>query len=99
MTNERLQLFVSGINARTEKLERSVRDVCEQVFPVGFELTVINVFENFELAEQRDVFATPTLFKLTEPGCRIVGDLTDKSHLLSCLVGSTGEASTTGMVH
>jgi len=99
MTREKLELFVSGTNSRTEKLERSVCQACGQAFPAGFELTLINVFENFELADEKDVFATPTLLKLTEPACRIVGDLTDGASLLSRLEIVTERAKVVSALH
>lgn len=82
-----LLLFVTGHTVRSERAMRSLRAVCEPVAAeVDLQLTVVDVLEQPELAEQHRVLATPTLLRLRpEPVKRVLGDLTDRHHLALAL--------------
>ena len=80
-----LHLFVTGHTIRSERAIRAVRQVCG---PAGdrFQLTVVDVLEQPELAEAHRVIATPTLIRhAPEPIKRIIGDLSDLEALALAL--------------
>lgn len=73
-----LKLYISGSNPRSQRALTNLRRICDQDLAGAYELTVIDVLEQPELAEQEKVLATPTLIKhLPLPVRRIIGDLSD----------------------
>ena len=76
-----LQLFVKGHTIRSERALRSVREVCGPI-DGRYQLTVVDVLEQPELAERYRVLATPTLIReAPAPVKRIIGDLADLAAL------------------
>lgn len=83
MDKLRLRLYVTGQTVRSERAIANLYALCEAEFHDRYEVTVIDVLEQPELAEQDKVFATPTLVKdLPPPIRRIIGDLTDREQVL-----------------
>jgi circadian clock protein KaiB len=61
----------------------NLRRICEQELQNLYELEIIDVLENPQLAENDRILATPTLIKqLPPPLRRVVGDLSDKDKVL-----------------
>jgi circadian clock protein KaiB len=61
----------------------NLRRICEQELRGQYELQVIDVLEQPELAEEEKILATPTLIKqLPPPLRRVIGDLSDKDKVL-----------------
>jgi circadian clock protein KaiB len=83
MTKYRLKLFITGHTPRSERTIRILHDLCERQLEGRCDLTVIDVQENPELADDEKVLATPTLIReLPLPVRRIVGDLSDAEKVL-----------------
>ena len=78
-----LRLFVTGRTARADRAIAMLRRICENELKDQYELSIVDVLENPELAESEKVIATPTLVKrLPPPMRRIIGDLSDKEKVL-----------------
>jgi circadian clock protein KaiB len=78
-----LKLYVSGSSVRAQSAIANLRALCEQELAGRYELEVIDILEQPELAEQAKILATPTLVKqLPPPLRRVIGDLSDKEKLL-----------------
>jgi len=78
-----LRLFVTGTSPRAEVAVANLRRICEQELQGRYELQVIDVLEQPQLAEDEKVLATPTLIKqLPPPLRRVIGDLSDKDKVL-----------------
>src|SRR4051812_30789972 len=78
-----LKLYVAGANARTERAVANLRRICEQELANLYELEIVDVLENPQVAEDDRILATPTLIKqLPPPLRRVVGDLSDKEKVL-----------------
>ena len=61
----------------------NLRRICEQELQGRYELQVIDVLEQPQLAEDEKILATPTLIKqLPPPLRRVIGDLSDKDKVL-----------------
>ncbi len=77
-----LKLYVTGDTPRTERAISSMRRVCETMLD-DYELIIIDVLEQPELAEDEKIMVTPTLVReLPPPRRRIIGDLTDNAKVL-----------------
>lgn len=89
LTNETrlvVQLFVTGHSARTDTAIDNLRALLKETLPNAFKLTIIDVLEDPQAAEDAFVLATPTLIKLAPlPVRRTIGDLSDRVSLLRSL--------------
>ena len=82
----KLQLFISGSTARSQRAIGNMLRICEQHLQGRYDYEVIDVYQNPEATRELQVIATPTLVKLSpEPLRRIVGDLSDEERVLSGL--------------
>jgi circadian clock protein KaiB len=78
-----LKLYVSGTSPRSETAIRNLRRICDEELQGQYELAIIDVAENPEVAESDRILATPTLIKqLPPPLRRVIGDLSDKEKVL-----------------
>jgi circadian clock protein KaiB len=78
-----LKLFISGQSQRSLRTITNLRSICEEELGTGYELTIIDVLEQPQLAEEGKILATPTLIKeFPLPVRRIIGDLSDKNQVL-----------------
>jgi circadian clock protein KaiC len=78
-----LKLYVTGATPRTEQAILNLRRICETEFGGRYELTIIDILERPQLAEDEKILATPTLIKqLPPPLRRIIGDLSDTEKVL-----------------
>jgi circadian clock protein KaiB len=78
-----LKLYVAGSSSRTDRAVANLRRICEEELENRYELVIIDVLENPQLAEDDKILATPTLIKqLPPPLRRVIGDLSDKEKVL-----------------
>ena len=89
-----LKLYVTGQTARAQTAIENLERLCREELSGEYELQVIDVLENPQLAEDDRVLATPTLIKqLPPPLRRVIGDLSDKEKVLFGLdVRAKGDA-------
>jgi len=78
-----LKLYITGKTPRSERAIANLRKICEQDLRGQYELSVIDVLERPQLAEEEKILATPTLTKELPPPLRkIIGDLSDIEKVL-----------------
>jgi circadian clock protein KaiB len=78
-----LTLFVSGGTLRANQAIANLRRICDEELEGDYELQVIDVLKNPQVAEDEKILATPTLMKrLPPPLRRVIGDLSDKQKVL-----------------
>ena len=78
-----LKLYITGRTPRTENAISMLRKICDEELQGRYNLTVIDVLQQPQLAENEKILATPTLIKeLPEPLRRLIGDLSDKEKVL-----------------
>lgn len=78
-----LKLFVTGRTLRTKNAIANLESICKNELDDRYELTVIDVLERPQLAENEKIMATPTLIReLPPPVRRIIGDLSDQDKVL-----------------
>ena len=88
-----LRLFVTGMTPRSTRAIRAVRTLCEQRLKDRFDLEIVDVYQQPQMIQGEQVFATPTLIKYEPaPLRRIIGDMTD-NHRLCYGLGLPSEAS------
>lgn len=83
MPTVKLRLYVTGFTVRSRRAIDQLKAICEKQFPGIYDLKIIDVLENPQLAEDEKILATPTLIKaLPLPIRRIIGDLSDTDNVL-----------------
>jgi circadian clock protein KaiB len=83
MSKYALKLYITGHTPRSLRAIENLRRICEQELEGEYEMKVIDVLEQPQLANEDKILATPTLIKsLPPPSRRIIGDLSDTQTVL-----------------
>ena len=79
----KLRLYITGTTPRSERAIANLTDICEKDLKGLYDLQIIDVLENPQLAENEKILATPTLIKdLPPPLKRVIGDLSNSEKVL-----------------
>lgn len=79
----RLRLYVSGRTPRSQAAIRHLYEICEKDLAGRYELEIVDVLEQPQIAEDDKVLATPMLVRrLPPPIRRLVGDLSEREGVL-----------------
>jgi circadian clock protein KaiB len=81
-----LRLFVTGMSRRSARAIANLRAVCDEYLPGRYDLRVVDVYQQPELARDEQVVAAPTLVRRRPlPVRRIVGDMSNTDRVLAGL--------------
>ena len=80
------RLFVSGQTAKSARAIDNIKRICEAYFPGQYQLEVVDVYQQPQLARGEQIVALPTLLKKA-PGKlkRILGDLGNSQEFMTKL--------------
>ncbi|AWN39101.1 circadian clock protein KaiB [Methylobacterium radiodurans] len=80
-----MRLFIAGTAPRSGRTVEAVRQLRDAHLP-GYELEVVDLYQQPQLAEADRVVAAPTLVRVSPgPSRRVAGDLTDARRVLQGL--------------
>ena len=72
-----LRLYIAGVSLRSSHAIANIKKICEEHLKGRYELEVIDIYQNPDLAKSAQVIAAPTLIKSLPPPLRkFIGDLT-----------------------
>lgn len=78
-----LRLYVTGITPLSMRAIDNVKKLCEEHLEGRYELDIIDLYQQPQLAEGAMIVAAPTLVKkLPLPLRRMIGDMSDTSRML-----------------
>lgn len=78
-----LRLYVAGQTPRAKTAFANLHRICEEHLAGEYEIEVIDLRENPQLARGDEIIAVPTLVRhLPEPITKIIGDLSDTERVL-----------------
>lgn len=78
-----LRLYVTGMTPKSTRAIANVRKLCEEQMKGGYELEVIDIYQQPKLAQGEQIIATPTLIKeLPLPLRKLIGDMSDRERFL-----------------
>jgi circadian clock protein KaiB len=81
--NFRLRLYVAGQTPKSIQAFRNLKRICEEHLQGRYEIEVVDLIENPQLAQGDQILALPTLVRrLPEPIKRIIGDLSNTDRVL-----------------
>lgn len=87
-----LRLYVAGVTPRSADVLARIRALCEEYLAGRYELEVIDIFQQPDLARAHQIVVTPTLIKVRPPPLRrLVGDLLATEEVLRGLNLRGGE--------
>lgn len=80
-----LKLYITGQTPNSIRALENLKKICEEELDEEYEIRVIDILKEPQLAEDDKIIATPTLVKfLPPPMGKIIGDLSDRE---KCLLG------------
>ncbi len=78
-----LRLFISGATLRSTNAIANIKAICESELQGHYELEVIDIYQQPELAKRYQIVAVPTLIKsLPAPLRVLIGDLSEKEKVV-----------------
>jgi circadian clock protein KaiB len=81
-----LWLYVAGLTPRSTLAIERIRAICERYLSGRYELTVIDLYLQPEMARKAQIVVAPTLVKQSPSPVRLfIGDMTDETKLLQGL--------------
>ncbi len=87
-TPEQLQLtlFISGASPASARAVGRIRDLCQRHARGGYDLRIVDIYQQPEEVYARGVLAVPTLIKeLPHPVNVLIGDFTNEPQVLATL--------------
>jgi circadian clock protein KaiB len=79
----KLTLFITGGSPNSVRAINNLKSICELHLAGRYELTLIDVYRNPEIATREQIIALPTLIKSAPgPVRRLVGDMSDTQKVL-----------------
>lgn len=86
MSHYIFKLYIVGQTSHSKTAISNLRQLCDEYLFGQYTLTIIDVLEHPELAEEARILATPTLIKeLPLPIKRIIGDLSHQATVRAAL--------------
>ena len=81
-----LNLFVTGILPNSARAVVNIKAICEKYLKGRYELEIIDIYQQPDLALTEDIIAVPLLIKKSPlPEQRMIGDLSDIEKVLKVL--------------
>jgi circadian clock protein KaiB len=78
-----LRLYVTGMTPKSTQAIANVQQLCEQYLAGRYELEVIDIYQQPQLAKGEQIIAAPTLIKkLPLPLRRLIGNMSDTERFL-----------------
>ncbi len=86
----RLRLYIAGVTPRSRRAVENLQRICSEHLQEPFDLEIVDIYQQPELASMDHVVAAPTLIKIAPlPLRRIVGDLSNERRVLHGLALGT----------
>jgi len=85
-TKYKFMLFVSGMSVKSGHAIENLRSICDKYLADNYELEIVDISRDTELAVVHQIVAIPTLVKIHPAPKRIIlGDLSDLEKVLKIL--------------
>jgi circadian clock protein KaiB len=79
-------LYITGATPNSTRAVRNIKEICELHLKGRYELLIMDIYQQPELAKMEQIIAAPTLVKkLPLPARRLIGDLSDRPRVLAAL--------------
>lgn len=88
ITDEKLilQLYVAGMSPKSMEAIGNIKRLCDQHLKDAFELEIIDIYKNPEVAAEQHIVFSPSLIKrLPLPSKTLIGTLSDTDKVVKAL--------------
>jgi circadian clock protein KaiB len=81
-----LRLFIAGTGLRSRRAVENIHEICEANLKGRYDLQVVDIYQQPEVAREEQLLAAPTLLKDSPlPKRRLLGDMSNRSRVLASL--------------
>jgi circadian clock protein KaiB len=81
-----LQLYVSGMSVKSMEAIENIKRLCNEHLKDGFDLEIIDLYKNPEIARQQQIVFSPSLVKLLPlPKKILIGTFSDTQKVIKGL--------------
>ncbi|WP_231501297.1 circadian clock KaiB family protein [Hymenobacter swuensis] len=81
-----LRLYITGATPNSTRAVQNIKTICARYLEGRYELLIVDIYQQPELASREQIIASPTLVKvLPLPVRRLVGDLSEQDKVLAAL--------------
>jgi len=81
-----LQLYVSGMSLKSMEAIENIKRLCDEHLKDAFEMEIIDIYKNPEVATQEQIVFSPSLIKkLPLPKKMLVGNFSDTEKVVKAL--------------
>lgn len=81
-----LHLYITGATPNSLRAVRNLKEICEQHLAGRYELLIIDIYQQPQLAQQEQILAAPTLIRVRPlPRRQLVGDLSNRPAVMISL--------------
>jgi len=81
-----LQMYVSGMSHKSLEAIHNIKRLCDEHLKDAFELEIIDIYKNPELASEQSIVFSPSLIKqLPLPKKILIGTLKDSEKVIKAL--------------
>jgi circadian clock protein KaiB len=81
-----MKLYVSGMSQKSMEAIENIKQLCDENLPGLFELEIIDLYKNPELASEHQIVFSPSLIKhLPLPKTILIGTFADKDKVIKGL--------------
>ena len=86
----KLRLFITGASTNSTRAVINLKEICETYLKQNYELEIVDVHQQPQLAQSEEIIALPLLVKKSPgPERRLIGDMSDTAKVLRGLGIST----------
>ena len=81
-----LQLYVSGMSPKSMEAIENIKRLCDEHLKDAFELEIVDIYKNPEIAAEQHIVFSPSLIKLEPmPRKTLIGNLSDTEKVVKAL--------------
>jgi circadian clock protein KaiB len=81
-----LRLYITGAAVKSMMAIENIKSICEKYIKGRYELEVIDIYRQPDVAVKDQIVAVPTLIRTTgDNKTRLIGDMSDKSKIMKLL--------------
>ncbi|MBD1384116.1 circadian clock KaiB family protein [Mucilaginibacter rigui] len=81
-----LRLFITGASPNSIRAVENIKSICDEYLKDRYQLEIIDIHQQPQLAEGEDVIAVPLMIKKSPyPERRMIGDMSDTQRVLKGL--------------
>lgn len=81
-----LHLYVSGMSQKSMQAIENIKTLCDEHLKEAFELNIIDIYKNPEMAEEQQIVFSPSLIRFfPNPKKILIGNLSDTDKVIKAL--------------